>query len=146
MAAGDLSGDQGVTDPEPAPVGAEREKTPYHDCAAPVGKVFFDFPESSMACSGTVVKDPENPGSGASGRLAGPRLGKGAQGVFTTMSEKSGGRWRLPAHPEPERPMARSRRGERAIGPYRAAPAAAVSAPRGRTRRGRPPVPHGPAP
>ncbi|MFE7398193.1 trypsin-like serine peptidase [Streptomyces sp. NPDC057557] len=62
MAAGDLSGDQGVTDPEPAPVEAEREKTPYHDYAAPVGKVFFDSPEGAMVCSGTVVKDPENPG------------------------------------------------------------------------------------
>ncbi|MFF2329048.1 MULTISPECIES: trypsin-like serine peptidase [unclassified Streptomyces] len=62
MAAGDVSGDQGVTDPEPAPVQAEREKTPYHNYAAPVGKVFFDSPEGSMVCSGTVVKDPENPG------------------------------------------------------------------------------------
>ncbi|MFJ9679598.1 trypsin-like serine peptidase [Streptomyces sp. NPDC101194] len=62
MAAGDLSGGQGVTDPEPAPVRAERERTPYHDYAAPVGKVFFDSPEGSMVCSGTVVKDPKNPG------------------------------------------------------------------------------------
>ncbi|WP_371097896.1 trypsin-like serine peptidase [Streptomyces sanglieri] len=62
MAAGDVSGGQGVSDPEPAPVRAEREKTPYHDYAAPVGKVFFDSPEGSMVCSGTVVKDPENPG------------------------------------------------------------------------------------
>ncbi|MFB6712556.1 trypsin-like serine peptidase [Streptomyces sp. NPDC056358] len=62
MAAGDLSGDRGVTDPEPAPVKAERERTPYHDYAAPVGKVFFDSPEGSMVCSGTVVKDPKNPG------------------------------------------------------------------------------------
>ncbi|MGW2179247.1 trypsin-like serine peptidase [Streptomyces sp. NPDC001732] len=62
MAAGDVSGGQGVSDPEPAPVTAEREKTPYHNYAAPVGKVFFDSPEGSMVCSGTVVKDPENPG------------------------------------------------------------------------------------
>ncbi|MGY3059690.1 V8-like Glu-specific endopeptidase [Streptomyces sp. TE3672] len=62
MAAGDVSGGQGVSDPEPAPVRAEREKTPYHDYAAPVGKVFFDSPEGSMVCSGTVVKDPKNPG------------------------------------------------------------------------------------
>ncbi|MFD4691665.1 trypsin-like serine peptidase [Streptomyces sp. NPDC058463] len=62
MSAGDLSGDQGVSDPEPAPVRAEPEKLPYHEHAAPVGKVFFDSPEGSMVCSGTVVKDPENPG------------------------------------------------------------------------------------
>ncbi|MFJ4464095.1 trypsin-like serine peptidase [Streptomyces sp. NPDC088928] len=62
MAAGDVSGDRGVTDPEPEPVRAEPEKTPYHDYAAPVGKVFFDSPEGSMVCSGTVVKDPGNPG------------------------------------------------------------------------------------
>ncbi|MFF5337340.1 trypsin-like serine peptidase [Streptomyces sp. NPDC013181] len=62
MAAGDLSGEQGVSDPEPRPVTAEREKTPYHDHAAPVGKVFFDSPKGHMVCSGTVVKDPANPG------------------------------------------------------------------------------------
>ncbi|MBO0915587.1 trypsin-like serine peptidase [Streptomyces laculatispora] len=62
MSAGDFSGDQGVSDPEPKPVRAEREKTPYHDYAAPVGKVFFDSPEGHMVCSGTVVKDPKNPG------------------------------------------------------------------------------------
>ncbi|MFF2009897.1 trypsin-like serine peptidase [Streptomyces sp. NPDC058195] len=62
MAAGDVTGGQGVSDPEPEPVRAEREKTPYHNYAAPVGKVFFDSPEGSMVCSGTVVKDPENPG------------------------------------------------------------------------------------
>ncbi|MEV8454817.1 hypothetical protein AB0467_21145 [Streptomyces sp. NPDC052095] len=62
MAAGDVTGGQGVSDPEPKPVQAEREKTPYHNYAAPVGKVFFDSPEGSMVCSGTVVKDPQNPG------------------------------------------------------------------------------------
>ncbi|MFD3523723.1 trypsin-like serine peptidase [Streptomyces sp. NPDC058653] len=62
LAAGDISGDQDVTDPEPQPVQAEPEKTPYTDHAAPVGKVFFDSPEGSMVCSATVVKDPKNPG------------------------------------------------------------------------------------
>ncbi|MFF1920880.1 trypsin-like serine peptidase [Streptomyces sp. NPDC058221] len=62
MSAGDLSGGQGVSDPEPKPVKAEPEKTPYHNYAAPVGKVFFDSPEGHMVCSGTVVKDPKNPG------------------------------------------------------------------------------------
>ncbi|MEU6081706.1 hypothetical protein [Streptomyces sp. NPDC047108] len=58
----DVSGDQGVTDPEPQPVQAKGVKTPYHDNAAPVGKVFFDGPQGSMVCSATVVKDPANPG------------------------------------------------------------------------------------
>ncbi|MDQ0949141.1 V8-like Glu-specific endopeptidase [Streptomyces phaeochromogenes] len=62
ISAKDASADQGVSDPAPAPVTATREETPYHDNAAPVGKVFFDSPEGSMVCSGTVVKDPRNPG------------------------------------------------------------------------------------
>ncbi|MEU4129832.1 trypsin-like serine peptidase [Streptomyces wuyuanensis] len=62
MAAGEISGDQGVTDPEPRPVQAKPESKPYHSNAAPVGKVFFDAPQGSMVCSATVVKDPANPG------------------------------------------------------------------------------------
>ncbi|MFJ2773074.1 trypsin-like serine peptidase [Streptomyces sp. NPDC087300] len=62
IAAKDASADQGATDPEPRPVQAKPEKTPYHENAAPVGKIFFDSPEGSMVCSGTVVKDPRNPG------------------------------------------------------------------------------------
>ncbi len=62
LSAKDAAADQGVTDPEPAPVQAKAEKTPYHNNAAPVGKVFFDSPEGSMVCSGTVVKDPRHPG------------------------------------------------------------------------------------
>ncbi|MEU2112039.1 hypothetical protein [Streptomyces sp. NPDC019507] len=62
MAAGEISGDQGVTDPEPRPVRAKPESKPYHRNAAPVGKVFFDAPQGSMVCSATVVKDPANPG------------------------------------------------------------------------------------
>ncbi|GHC04207.1 trypsin-like serine peptidase [Streptomyces rochei] len=58
----DTAADQGVSDPEPEPVEAVAEKTPYHDNAAPVGKVFFDSPEGSMVCSGTVVKDANHPG------------------------------------------------------------------------------------
>ncbi|MET8449229.1 hypothetical protein [Streptomyces sp. NPDC005209] len=53
---------QGVSDPAPRPVGATAEKTPYHDNAAPVGKVFFDSPEGTMVCSGTVIKDVNHPG------------------------------------------------------------------------------------
>ncbi|MYV90097.1 hypothetical protein [Streptomyces sp. SID1034] len=62
MAAGDASGGTGISDPEPAPVRAVQEKLPYHNYAAPVGKVFFDSPEGPMVCSGTVVKDPAHPG------------------------------------------------------------------------------------
>jgi V8-like Glu-specific endopeptidase len=58
----DAAADTGVSDPEPQPVKAQAEKTPYHDNAAPVGKVFFDSPEGSMVCSGTVVKDVNHPG------------------------------------------------------------------------------------
>ncbi|MEU6144691.1 hypothetical protein ABZ848_30595 [Streptomyces sp. NPDC047081] len=58
----DASADLGVSDPAPAPVRATAEKTPYHEYAAPVGKVFFDSPEGSMVCSGTVVKDVNHPG------------------------------------------------------------------------------------
>ncbi|MEV4447234.1 trypsin-like serine peptidase [Streptomyces mirabilis] len=62
ISAKDAAADQGVSDPDPAPVEATAEKTPYHDHAAPVGKVFFDSPEGSMVCSGTVVKDVNHPG------------------------------------------------------------------------------------
>jgi V8-like Glu-specific endopeptidase len=58
----DASADQGVSDPEPTPVQATAEKTPYHDNAAPVGKVFFDTPDGPAVCSGTVVKDVNHPG------------------------------------------------------------------------------------
>lgn len=50
------------SDPVPRPVKAQREKTPYHRNAAPVGKIFFDSPQGSMVCSGTIVKDPRRPG------------------------------------------------------------------------------------
>lgn len=49
-------------DPEPRAVKASKVKTPYQKHAAPVGKVFFDTPEGPAQCSGTVVKDPRNPG------------------------------------------------------------------------------------
>ncbi|GGX80556.1 trypsin-like serine peptidase [Streptomyces anandii] len=59
---GDLSGDQGVTDPTPAPVRAQAVAPTYHANAATAGKVFFDSPEGTMVCSATVVDDPANPG------------------------------------------------------------------------------------
>jgi V8-like Glu-specific endopeptidase len=58
----DISGDQGVTDPEPAPVEAEPVPASYHANAPEAGKVFFDAPEGTMVCSATVVKDPAHPG------------------------------------------------------------------------------------
>jgi V8-like Glu-specific endopeptidase len=58
----DLAGDQGVTDPTPAPVRAQPVAAPYHDSAATAGKVFFDAPEGTMVCSATVVEDPAHPG------------------------------------------------------------------------------------
>ncbi|WP_171112951.1 MULTISPECIES: hypothetical protein [Streptomyces] len=59
---GDLSGDQGVTDPTPKPVEAEAVPASYHANAAEAGKLLFDSPEGTMVCSATVVKDPANPG------------------------------------------------------------------------------------
>ncbi|UUU25363.1 trypsin-like serine peptidase [Streptomyces sp. DSM 40750] len=58
----DAAADQGVSDPVPAPVEATAEKTPYHESAGTVGKIFFDSPEGSMVCSGTVVSDVNHPG------------------------------------------------------------------------------------
>ncbi|MFI1143741.1 trypsin-like serine peptidase [Streptomyces sp. NPDC020780] len=58
----DISGDEGVTDPTPAPVEAAALATPYHAGAAESGKLFFDGPEGSMVCSATVVQDPARPG------------------------------------------------------------------------------------
>ncbi|MFI6645104.1 trypsin-like serine peptidase [Streptomyces sp. NPDC050504] len=62
MSAGTAAGVPGASDSEPRPVNAVPEKTPYSAYSAAVGKVFFDSPEGSMVCSGTVVKDPKNPG------------------------------------------------------------------------------------
>ncbi|MFF4017113.1 trypsin-like serine peptidase [Streptomyces sp. NPDC001843] len=58
----DISGDQGVTDPTPAPVRAQAVRAPYHTNAATAGKVFFDAPGGTMVCSATVVEDPAHPG------------------------------------------------------------------------------------
>jgi len=48
--------------PEPRAVKARDVGTPYTRNAAPAGKVFMDTPKGPMVCSGTVVKDPRNPG------------------------------------------------------------------------------------
>jgi V8-like Glu-specific endopeptidase len=60
--ATDISGDQGVTDPAPQPVRAKEVGTPYSTGLPEAGKVFFDSPQGSMVCSGTVVEDPAHPG------------------------------------------------------------------------------------
>ncbi|MFF8386217.1 trypsin-like serine peptidase [Streptomyces kanasensis] len=59
---GDVSGDEGVTDPTPRRVEATRVGTPYHGSAPEAGKLLFDGPKGSMVCSATVVKDPAHPG------------------------------------------------------------------------------------
>ncbi|MEU7282303.1 hypothetical protein AB0A69_26525 [Streptomyces sp. NPDC045431] len=58
----DISGDEGVTDPTPAPVEAQPVKAPYHSGVPEAGKLLFDGPQGPMVCSATVVKDPANPG------------------------------------------------------------------------------------
>lgn len=57
-----IGDDNGVSDPVPDPIQAQPVDTPYHEHAAPVGKVFFDSPDGPMVCSGTVVTDPAHPG------------------------------------------------------------------------------------
>ena len=58
----DISGDAGVTDPEPQRLEAQPVKAPYSTTAAEAGKLFFDGPDGSMVCSATVVEDPAHPG------------------------------------------------------------------------------------
>ncbi|MEU1788824.1 hypothetical protein ABZ553_23750 [Streptomyces sparsogenes] len=58
----DISGDQGVTDPDPQPVKAKEVASPYSTSVPEAGKVFFDSPQGSMVCSATVVQDPAHPG------------------------------------------------------------------------------------
>ncbi|MEW1719234.1 hypothetical protein [Streptomyces sp. NPDC093109] len=58
----DISGDEGVTDPEPKAVTAQAVGATYAQNAPQSGKLFFDGPDGSMVCSATVVKDPAHPG------------------------------------------------------------------------------------
>ncbi|MDQ1035767.1 V8-like Glu-specific endopeptidase [Streptomyces sp. V3I8] len=76
----DLSGDQGVTDPEPAPVQAQAVPAKYHENAPEAGKVFFDSPEGTMVCSATVVEDPAHPGKSNLVWTAGHCVHAGAKG------------------------------------------------------------------
>lgn len=63
-----------------APVEAQAEQRPYHDNAAPAGKVFFDFPEEPGVCSGTVVKEANHPGRSDLVWTAGHRVHAGSDG------------------------------------------------------------------
>jgi V8-like Glu-specific endopeptidase len=80
VAEQDISGDSGVTDPEPAPVEAKAVTPPYSDNAAQSGKLFFDSPEGSMVCSATVVEDPAHPGKSNLVWTAGHCVHAGAKG------------------------------------------------------------------
>ncbi|MCT2590595.1 hypothetical protein LHJ74_11865 [Streptomyces sp. N2-109] len=72
--------DQGVTDPTPDPVDAAAVANPYTDNAPPVGKIFMETPKGSMVCSGTVIKDPENPGKSNLVATAGHCVHAGKEG------------------------------------------------------------------
>ncbi|KUJ68598.1 hypothetical protein ACZ90_17080 [Streptomyces albus subsp. albus] len=76
----DLSGDQGVTDPDPAPVDARQVNAPYSAAVPEAGKVFFDSPEGHMVCSATVVQDPAHPGKSNLVWTAGHCVHAGAKG------------------------------------------------------------------
>ncbi|MFJ6694490.1 trypsin-like serine peptidase [Streptomyces sp. NPDC091272] len=78
--ANDISGDSGVTDPVPARLPATAVKAPYHSSAAEAGRLLFDGPEGSMACSATVVKDPAHPGRSNLVWTAGHCVHAGAKG------------------------------------------------------------------
>ncbi|SCK49893.1 serine protease [Streptomyces sp. WMMB 322] len=72
--------DEGVTDPAPARVPAKQVKLPYTKSSPPVGKVFMDTPQGPTVCSGTVVKDPRNPGKSNLVATAGHCLHAGKDG------------------------------------------------------------------
>ncbi|HEV7626341.1 MAG TPA: hypothetical protein VGO89_07580, partial [Streptomyces sp.] len=66
--------------PEPRAVKARNIGTPYTRNAAPAGKVFMDTPKGPMVCSGTVVKDPRNPGKSNLVATAGHCVHSGGSG------------------------------------------------------------------
>ncbi|MEU3462973.1 hypothetical protein ABZ721_23895 [Streptomyces sp. NPDC006733] len=71
---------QGISDPAPSPVEAEAEISPYSGVAKAIGKIFFDTPRGPAVCSGTVVKDPANPGQSNLVWTAGHCVHAGEQG------------------------------------------------------------------
>ncbi|MEO3753973.1 hypothetical protein [Streptomyces sp. B6B3] len=72
--------DRGITDPEPSVVDAVQVPGPLSDGDAPIGRVFFDTPEGSMVCSGTVIADPNAPGQSNLVATAGHCVHAGAEG------------------------------------------------------------------
>ncbi|MFF3562192.1 trypsin-like serine peptidase [Streptomyces sp. NPDC002574] len=77
-----LGADAGGTDPEPAPVAAVPERTPYRDSAPVLGRVFFDTPQGPAVCSGTAVEDPARPGRSGLVWTAGHCVHGGAGGTW----------------------------------------------------------------
>ncbi|TDU80229.1 hypothetical protein [Streptomyces sp. KS 21] len=77
-----LGADLGETDPEPAPVRAAAERTPYRASAPALGKVFFDGPDGPSVCSGTAVEDPDRPGRSSLVWTAGHCVHGGAGGTW----------------------------------------------------------------
>lgn len=71
--------DEGVTDPAPAPVTAQKVPRPYTK-AGPMGKIFLESPKGVMVCSGTIVKDPEHPGKSNLVATAGHCVHAGKEG------------------------------------------------------------------
>ncbi|WP_165987427.1 serine protease [Streptomyces sp. YIM 98790] len=78
--ADDPDDDRGVTDPDPVPVEAVAEPAPYTGNNPAVGKIFMETPEGTMVCSGSVVKDPDNPGKSNLVATAGHCVHAGAEG------------------------------------------------------------------
>lgn len=76
----DVAADKGTTDPVPAPNKAAPVKAPYHVNGPGDGKIFFDGPQGSMVCSGTVVRDPAHPGKSDLVWTAGHCVHAGAKG------------------------------------------------------------------
>jgi V8-like Glu-specific endopeptidase len=76
----DIGKDQGITDPTPPPIPATAVSTPYHANDAAIGKIFFDTPQGSFVCSGTVVEDPAHPAKSNLVWTAGHCVHRGAQG------------------------------------------------------------------
>lgn len=103
---------QGVTDPEPDPVQAERVPTPYHEYAAPPGKIFFDSPEGPMVCSGTVVADPAHPGKSNLVWTAGHCVHGGRNGGWYRNIQF------VPAYNDTGKDLQNQQAGEREVAPY----------------------------
>jgi V8-like Glu-specific endopeptidase len=76
----DPADDRGVTDPFPPKVEAAEKETPYSASSPAVGKLLFETPEGTAACTAAVVKDPDNPGKSNLVATAGHCVHAGAEG------------------------------------------------------------------